>query len=281
MPQLVGMPCVVCNQRIVAARDAEFCSSCGNPVHQRCREAYRSPADSTRCRRCGGDAAEAPVAEVPTRFHPVPLLLALAALAAVAIIFFAWPSGGRSQAAREDNSVNAKEKSDAQTAQTRRPIVEIETTLGTIRAELFADKAPKTVQNFVDLVNKKFYDGIIFHRIIRDFMIQTGDPLGTGTGGRKEKGLPGKSLPDEFHRDLRHKGPGILSMANAGPNTGDTQFFITTVDTPHLDDKHSVFGKVIAGMDVVRKIERVETNAQDRPRQEVKMIHVRMVPPPQ
>jgi cyclophilin family peptidyl-prolyl cis-trans isomerase len=281
MPQLVGQPCVVCNQRIVAARDAEFCSACGNAVHQRCREAYRSPADSLRCRRCGGEAAPAPVAEAPARLHSVPLLLALAAAAVIAIIFFAWPSVDRSQAL-EENSVNAKEKPDPQAAQKGRPIVEIETTLGTIRAELFADKAPKTVQNFVELVNQKYYDGIVFHRVIRDFMIQTGDPLGTGTGGRTDKGLPAKQVPDEFHRELRHKGPGILSMANTGqPNTGDTQFFITTVDTPWLDDKHSVFGKVISGMDVIRKIERTDTDAQDRPRKEVKMTRVRLVPPQQ
>jgi peptidyl-prolyl cis-trans isomerase A (cyclophilin A) len=206
--------------------------------------------------------------------------LALAAIAIASIVFFAWPPGQRQQAPKE-STVNTKAKSNVQPVGNQRPIVEIQTTLGTIRAELFNDKAPQTVANFVDLVNQKFYDGIIFHRVIRDFMIQTGDPLGTGTGGRTEKGLAAKLLPDEFHRQLRHNGPGILSMANAGPNTGDTQFFITTVATPWLDDKHSVFGKVIDGMDVVHKIERVETASQDRPRQEVKMIRVHMVAAPQ
>lgn len=159
------------------------------------------------------------------------------------------------------------------------PIVEIKTTEGTIRAKLFAKRAPKTTQNFIDLVEKKYYDGIIFHRVIKDFMLQTGDPTGTGRGGRTDKGLPAKRLQDEFHPELRHDKPGILSMANAGPNTGDTQFFITTVPTKWLDDKHAVFGEVISGMDVVQKIENTKTGAQDRPLEPPKMLEVRMVKP--
>lgn len=156
------------------------------------------------------------------------------------------------------------------------PIVEIETTKGTIVAELFADKAPKTVANFVDLVNKNYYDGIIFHRVIREFMVQTGDPTGTGRGGRTDKGLPAFKLQDEFHRDLRHNKPGIFSMANAGPNTGDTQIFITTVPCPWLDDKHAVFGAVTSGMDVVKAIEGVQTGPGDRPKDPPKIVKARI-----
>jgi peptidyl-prolyl cis-trans isomerase B (cyclophilin B) len=126
----------------------------------------------------------------------------------------------------------------------------IETNRGTIKLELFADKAPKTVANFEKLAKQGFYDGLKFHRVIADFMIQTGCPQGTGTGG------PGYKFADEFHPDLRHKGPGVLSMANAGPNTNGSQFFITHVATPHLDGKHSVFGQVISGQDVVDTIQK-------------------------
>lgn len=123
----------------------------------------------------------------------------------------------------------------------------VKTNRGTIKLELFADKAPRTVQNFVDLANKGFYDGLKFHRVISDFMIQTGDPTGTGCGG------PGYEFDDEFHPDLKHDGPGTLSMANAGPNTNGSQFFITHRDCPWLDGHHSVFGKVVEGQDVVDK----------------------------
>jgi cyclophilin family peptidyl-prolyl cis-trans isomerase len=119
---------------------------------------------------------------------------------------------------------------------------------GDFEVEFFADKAPKTVNNFVFLARDKFYDGVSFHRVIRDFMAQGGDPTGTGTGG------PGYKFADEFHKDLRHDGPGILSMANAGANTNGSQFFITHRATPHLDDRHSVFGKVTQGMQVVLAI---------------------------
>ncbi|MGL5094165.1 MAG: peptidylprolyl isomerase [Planctomycetia bacterium] len=159
------------------------------------------------------------------------------------------------------------------------PVVEIITNQGKIRVRLFADKAPNTVANFVDLVQKKFYDGIVFHRVIKDFMIQTGDPKGNGTGGRKDKGMAPKFLADEFHPSLRHKGPGILSMANSGPNTGDTQFFITTVPTPWLDNKHAIFGEVISGLDVVHAIERSDTGPNDRPTTTQKMLSIRVIDP--
>ena len=148
------------------------------------------------------------------------------------------------------------------------PIAVIETNKGTIEIELFADKAPKTVENFVALAKKGFYDGVIFHRVIDDFMIQGGDPTGTGMGG------PGYEIPDEFHPDLKHDSAGILSIANAGPNTGGSQFFITLVKTPWLDGKHAVFGKVVKGMDVVKAIGKAETDFSDRPLENIVMKKV-------
>jgi len=128
-------------------------------------------------------------------------------------------------------------------------IATIETDKGIIKIELYEDKAPITTKNFIDLAEKGFYDGLTFHRVIRGFMIQGGDPKGDGTGG------PGYNIKDEFHTDLKHDSTGILSMANSGPDTGGSQFFITEGPQPHLDGKHSVFGKVIEGMDVVTKID--------------------------
>jgi peptidyl-prolyl cis-trans isomerase B (cyclophilin B) len=131
--------------------------------------------------------------------------------------------------------------------------VTIETSRGTIRLELFVDQTPNTVANFEKLAGDGFYDGLKFHRVIPDFMIQTGCPQGTGTGG------PGYNFADEFHADLRHDGPGVLSMANAGPNTNGSQFFITHVATPWLDGKHSVFGKVLEGQDVIDAVQQGDT----------------------
>ena len=145
-----------------------------------------------------------------------------------------------------------------------------ETSMGNFTIELFEQQAPKTVANFVTLAEKNFYDGVIFHRVIDGFMIQGGDPTGTGRGG------PGYQFADEFHPQLRHNSEGILSMANAGPNTNGSQFFITLTATPHLDGKHAVFGKVIAGMDVVKKIGKTPTKAGDRPVTDVVMKTVRI-----
>ena len=144
----------------------------------------------------------------------------------------------------------------------------IETNRGTLKVELYEDRAPVTTKNFIDLAEKGFYDGVVFHRVIEGFMIQGGDPTGTGRGG------PGHTIKDEFHPDLAHDEAGILSMANAGPNTGGSQFFITLAPTPWLDGKHAIFGKVTEGMDVVREIGGLETDRSDRPKEEVRMEKV-------
>jgi peptidyl-prolyl cis-trans isomerase A (cyclophilin A) len=151
----------------------------------------------------------------------------------------------------------------------------VDTTLGSFTIELFEDRAPKTVANFVALAEgtkewrhpgtgqkstKPFYDGIVFHRVIDGFMIQGGDPLGQGRGG------PGYQFEDEFHPTLRHDRAGMLSMANAGPNTNGSQFFITLAPTPHLDKRHSVFGAVTEGLDIVKAIGRTPTDSHDRPK---------------
>jgi len=137
------------------------------------------------------------------------------------------------------------------------------TNKGSFKIELFEDKAPITTSNFIKLVNQGFYNGLIFHRVINGFMIQSGCPHGTGTGG------PGYTIRDEFHRDLKHDSVGILSMANAGPNTGGSQFFITVAPTPWLDRHHSVFGKVIEGMDVVHVVSKVQKDGNDKPLKDV------------
>ena len=142
-------------------------------------------------------------------------------------------------------------------------IAEFDTKMGKFKIELLGDKAPLTVGNFIKLVEKGFYNGLIFHRVIPNFMIQAGCPHGTGRGG------PGYTIRDEFHSDLKHNAKGILSMANAGPNTGGSQFFITVAPTPWLDGYHSIFGKVIEGMDVVESISKVEKDRMDKPLKDV------------
>ena len=152
------------------------------------------------------------------------------------------------------------------------------TSEGKFMVHLFDKEAPKTVENFVGLaegtknwtdprtnqqVRKPYYDGIVFHRVINGFMIQGGDPLGQGIGG------PGYTFADEFHPKLRHDKLGILSMANRGPNTNGGQFFITLGPTPHLDDRHSIFGEVVDGLDVIQKIGRTATDARDKPLKDV------------
>lgn len=163
----------------------------------------------------------------------------------------------------------------------------IETTLGTVTVRLFNDKAPRTVANFVGLAtgtmewthprlakpmkDKPYYDNLTFHRVIPGFMIQGGCPKGEGTGG------PGYSFADEFHPEARHSKPGMLSMANSGKDTNGSQFFITCDDTSYLDDRHTVFGEVISGMDVVDKIANTPRGANDRPKEPVVMKSVKIV----
>ena len=149
--------------------------------------------------------------------------------------------------------------------------VRIKTNMGTVVAEMFEDKAPKTTENFISLVNKGFYDGVIFHRVIEGFMIQGGDPTGTGTGG------PGYQIPDEFGPGLTHEDEGYFSMANAGPNTGGSQFFITLAPTPWLDGHHAIFGKVVEGIDIIRKIGAAKTDFRDCPKEKIAMEKVEVV----
>ena len=136
-------------------------------------------------------------------------------------------------------------------------IAEFNTNMGNFKIELYGDKVPLTVGNFIKLIDKGFYNGLIFHRVIPNFMVQSGCPHGTGRGG------PGYTIRDEFHTDLKHDSKGILSMANAGPNTGGSQFFITVTSTPWLDGHHSIFGKVINGYEIVDAISKVETDRND------------------
>ncbi|HAT97660.1 MAG: peptidylprolyl isomerase [Acidaminococcaceae bacterium] len=145
------------------------------------------------------------------------------------------------------------------------------TNKGVFVAQMFEEKAPLTTKNFIELTEKGFYDGLIFHRVIDGFMIQGGCPNGTGTGG------PGYRIKDEFGEGLLHDDEGILSMANAGPNTGGSQFFITLAPTPWLNGHHAVFGKIVEGMDVVREIGSVATNFQDRPLDPVVMEKVEVL----
>jgi cyclophilin family peptidyl-prolyl cis-trans isomerase len=139
---------------------------------------------------------------------------------------------------------------------------------GDFTVELYADRAPLTVENFVNLARSGFYDGTTFHRVIGGFMAQGGDPTGTGRGG------PGYQFRDEFHPTLRHDGPGVLSMANAGPGTNGSQFFITYGPTPHLDGKHSVFGRVIEGMDVVRSLRERDPGRDPNPGDRIDKIEI-------
>jgi cyclophilin family peptidyl-prolyl cis-trans isomerase len=139
---------------------------------------------------------------------------------------------------------------------------------GDIVVELFADRAPLTVENFVNLARAGFYNGTTFHRVIPGFMAQGGDPTGSGRGG------PGYQFRDEFHPELRHSGPGVLSMANAGPNSNGSQFFLTFDPTPHLDDRHAVFGQVTEGMDVLRSIRERDPQRDTQPGDQIETIEI-------
>ena len=143
---------------------------------------------------------------------------------------------------------------------------------GSVRIRLFAREAPQTVNNFVFLARDGYFDGTTFHRVIDGFMAQGGDPTGTGAGG------PGYSIPDEFHPDLRHDRPGVLSMANRGPNTGGSQFFITHVATPWLDDRHAVFGEVVEGMEVVSSIRERDPQSDREPGDRIERVEIEETP---
>ncbi|KDN44087.1 peptidyl-prolyl cis-trans isomerase [Tilletiaria anomala UBC 951] len=147
----------------------------------------------------------------------------------------------------------------------------LHTSVGDIHLRLYPEHAPKAVENFAGLARRGYYDGVLFHRVIAKFMLQTGDPLGDGTGGQS---IWGAEFADEFTRALRHDRPYTLSMANAGPNTNGSQFFLTTVPTPWLDDKHTIFGRATAGLDVVHRIENTRVDKNDRPRQDIKIVNV-------
>ena len=164
------------------------------------------------------------------------------------------------------NSVHAEEN-----MATKRPVVIFETTKGKFEVTLFPDMAPKTCENFLGLAAKKYYEGTIFHRVIKAFMIQGGDPTGTGAGGQS---LWGKEFADECSSKLNFDKVGLLAMANRGPNTNGSQFFITTAATPWLNQKHTIFGEVTSGYDVVKAIETAPTGPRDKPVEAIKITKI-------
>ncbi|CAG9467540.1 unnamed protein product [Pedinophyceae sp. YPF-701] len=172
----------------------------------------------------------------------------------------------------EQNQVIA-EKMAGPPEDSRAPRVELETSMGSVEVELYIDHAPKTTKNFIELTKSGYYDGVVFHRIIRDFMIQGGDPTGTGRGGES---YFGDKFEDEFTSELKFTGAGILAMANAGPDTNGSQFFITLAPTPWLDMKHTIFGRVYTGMGVVERMGLVQTDGGDRPVTEVKILRAKV-----
>ena len=169
------------------------------------------------------------------------------------------------------NIISQNKETDKMTDSDSTTVAVIKTNIGTIEIELFENETPRTVENFVGLANKGYYNGVIFHRVIDGFMIQGGDPTGSGRGGES---IFGKKFNDEIVDSLIFDSEGILAMANAGPNTNGSQFFITLAPTPWLNGHHTIFGKVIAGMDVVRAIGKVTKGPQDRPLKDVVMESV-------
>lgn len=167
-----------------------------------------------------------------------------------------------------NHTIQAKEKENTMSKTTT---AVIETTQGTLEIQLMPDVAPKATENFIKLSQKNYYDGLIFHRVIKGFMIQGGDPTGTGTGGES---IWGKPFADEFNADVDFDQSGVLAMANAGPNSNGSQFFITTAPTPWLHMKHTIFGKVVKGNDILKKLESVETNSRDKPVETQKIIKI-------
>jgi peptidyl-prolyl cis-trans isomerase A (cyclophilin A) len=203
-------------------------------------------------------------------------------LFAAALLMLSFHAHAKDKATNDNSATKETKKDSNKNLRTdkkeKEMIAVFETNKGTFKIKLFADKAPKTVENFVGLaegtkeysdpktgkkMKSHFYDGLIFHRVIPNFMIQGGDPLGRGTGG------PGYQFGDEFAPGLSHSKPGILSMANAGPGTNGSQFFVTVAATPWLDGKHTIFGEVVEGMDVVEGISKVRTAPGDKPMEDV------------
>lgn len=201
-----------------------------------------------------------------------------------ALVLFALGFQAQAKSKKQTSKSEVTKKSENKTEK-KDMIVVFETNKGNFKAKLFSDLAPKTVENFVGLAEgtkewtdpktgkkekKPFYDGLIFHRVIPNFMIQGGCPLKNGTGG------PGYQFADEFSPKLKHDKPGLLSMANAGPNTNGSQFFVTTVATPWLDNRHTIFGEVTEGMDVVHSIEKTKTASGDKPIEDVVIKSIRL-----
>ena len=178
--------------------------------------------------------------------------------------------------APSDSKKDEKGKEKAMPTGSKGEMAVIETNLGTIKVKFFPDVAPKAVENFLGLASKGYYNGIIFHRVIDGFMIQGGDPTGTGGGG---KSIWGREFEDEFSPKYRFDRKGLLAMANAGPRTNGSQFFITLAPTPHLNNRHTIFGEVVSGMDVVEKIGKVKKGPGDRPLEDVKMVKVTVEEP--
>ena len=282
MPQLAGSKCVICGERIGDPSDAGFCETCGNPRHERCLEAFTPEETAQKCSRCGGDPRQTPRDAVRSLFDPRPLLVIVGVLvAALAVYWFLPDDASFANALGPTAATKKKFRQDPNLLAGSDPVVDIETSEGSIRVRLFPEKAPITVENFLYLVAQKFYDGLTVHRVTKHFLIQMGDPLGDGTGGREDKGLPAKKIKDEFNPELRHDKEGILSMANnpTRPNSGDCQFFITLIPVPHLDDKHSVFGEVIGGIEVVRKIALRPADQNEKPFNPPKILSIRTIKP--
>lgn len=183
----------------------------------------------------------------------------LTVLMAVALLLLTACAGGQPAPQAVNPPAPSPAAEQAKVPAKPNSVALFETSKGNFKVELYEDKAPITAKNFITLAEKGYFNGQIFHRVIDNFMIQGGDPQGNGTGG------PGYTIPDEFHPALKHTGPGILSMANRGPNTGGSQFFITLAPTPWLDGKHAIFGKVVEGLDVVQAIGKVKTGPNDKP----------------
>lgn len=241
MGQIVGQSCGHCQQTVAVITRGLACPGCQRAYHKDCF------ASAPGCVDCGPEPTAAEAPPEPSR-RPVEIVLGLAA----AVVLMAVVIG---RGLIDETPAGLL-------------LAELETDRGVIRLELYGDKAPKTVQNFVNLSQRRFYDGLIFHRVIPGFMIQTGDPNGDGSGG------PGYSFPDEFHESLRHDSAGVLSMANSGPNTNGSQFFITLAPQKRLDGKHAVFGRVVDGLDVCKEIALLPRNDRDRPFDPPKIISI-------